>query len=383
MTHSAPESKLPAIGTTIFSVMTALANEHGALNMAQGFPDFTCHPELKRLVAHYINKDFNQYAPMPGAMKLREAIAKKTEKLYAAKYHPESEITITAGATQAIFTAITALVKRGDEVIVIEPAYDCYVPAIELNGGIPVYIQLHHPSYTIPWDELEKLINHKTRLIILNTPGNPGTSVLVEDDIAKLQAIIEKYPVFILSDEVYEHIIFDNLPHLSMARFPLLRERSIIVSSFGKTYHTTGWKLGYCLAPHYLMTEIRKVHQFNVFAVNHPIQLALADFLEHEDQYLTLGKFYEEKRNLFVKLMQGSRFTILPSTGSYFQLLGYSAITESADKEFSRKLTIENKIASIPISVFYHDQTDHHVLRFCFAKSPETLEKAASILHRI
>lgn len=383
MTHLAPASKLPAIGTTIFSVMTALANEHRALNMAQGFPDFTCHPELKKLVSHYINTDFNQYAPMPGALKLRKAIAQKTEKLYAASYHPETEITITAGATQAIFTAITALVKRGDEVIVIEPAYDCYVPAIELNGGIPVFVQLSHPSYSIPWNEIESMVNPKTRMIILNSPGNPGTSVLGEEDIAKLKAIVEKSDLFILSDEVYEHIIFDDHQHLSLARFPMLRERSIIVSSFGKTYHTTGWKLGYCLAPEYLMKEFRKVHQFNVFAVNHPMQLALADFMEKEEHYLSLGKFYQEKRDLFVSLLQGSRFTILPAHGSYFQLLGYQHISDESDVVFSRKLTIENKIASIPTSVFYQDQTDHQVLRFCFAKSPETLEKAAAILHRV
>lgn len=376
-------SKLPQIGTSIFSVMSAMALENNALNLSQGFPSFDCHPLLKELVEKNIRDGKNQYAPMPGVLALREAIAKKTEELYSAKYHPESEITITAGATQAIYTAISAIISEGDEVIVFEPAYDCYVPAIELNGGKAVFAQLKFPNYKIDWDEIKKLVKRQTKMIIINTPNNPSGSIFSAADMVKLEKIVKNTDIVILSDEVYEHIIFDKYEHQSIARFPKLAERSIIVSSFGKTYHTTGWKIGYVVAPQKLMTEFRKVHQFLVFSVNTPFQYAFAEFLTQKDEYLSLGKFYQQKRDYFLKQLKGSRFEALPCSGTYFQLLKYNQISTEKDTDFAKKLTIENKIASIPVSVFYHKPTDNNVLRFCFAKDDETLEKAAEILKKL
>lgn len=376
-------SKLPKSGTSIFSVMSALANEQNALNLSQGFPSFDCNKHLKELVNKYIQDKKNQYAPMPGILALREAIAKKTEELYSTKYNPETEITVTAGATQAIYTAISALINEGDEVIVFEPAYDCYVPAIELNGGKAVYAQLKFPNYKVDWEEVKKLVKRQTKMIIINTPNNPTGSIFTAADMAKLEKIVKNTDIIILSDEVYEHIIFDKFEHQSVARYPKLAERSVIVSSFGKTFHTTGWKIGYVVAPEKLMIEFRKVHQFLVFSVNTPIQYAYADFLQLKEEYLGLGKFYQEKRDYFLQQIKGSRFEPLPCSGTYFQLLKYNKISEEKDTEIAKKFTIENKIASIPVSVFYHKPTDNNVLRFCFAKDKETLEKAGAILKKI
>ncbi len=377
------KSKLPKTGTSIFAVMTALANEHKAVNLAQGFPDFSCSDKLIELVNQYMKKGFNQYAPMPGLMKLREKIAIKTEELYSAKYNPETEITITPGGTHALFTAISAFVEENDEVIVLEPNYDSYVPAIQLNGGRPIFFELKYPDFKVDWNEFKKLINHKTKMIIINSPHNPSGTTLNAQDMLKLQKMVQNTEIIILSDEVYEHIIFDEMEHQSVARFPRLAERSIIVSSFGKTYHTTGWKVGYVLAPANLTTEFRKVHQFIAFCTNTPIQYALADFLDNKDLYLNLSKFYQEKRDYFQKLIKGSRFKIMECQGTYFQLLNYSKITQEKDVDFATRLTKENKIASIPISSFYHKQIDNKVLRFCFAKSNETLEKAAELICKI
>jgi methionine aminotransferase len=377
------KSKLPKTGTTIFAVMTALANEHGAINLAQGFPDFACSPKLIDLVYHYMKQGLNQYAPMPGVMKLRERIAAKTEALYSAKYDPETEITITPGGTHALYAAISALVHEGDEVIVIEPCYDSYVPAIELNGGRPVFAELKYPDYKVDWNELKKLVNYKTRMIIINTPHNPTGTALSAQDIMRLEKMVKNTEIVILSDEVYEHIIFDGIEHQSVARYPTLAERSIIVSSFGKTYHTTGWKMGYVLAPKNLMAEFRKVHQFMCFSANTPVQYAIADYMEDTSAYLELSAFYQEKRNLFQKLLKGSRFKIMPCDGSYFQSLHYGKITQEKDTDFAVRLTKEHKVASIPTSVFYHKKNDNNVLRFCFAKQDETLQKAAEFLHKV
>ncbi len=377
------KSKLPKTGTTIFSVMSALAAEQGAINLAQGFPDFECSPKLVELVNHYMKAGFNQYAPMPGVMKLREKIAQKTQELYSAIYNPETEITITPGGTHALYAAISACIGEGDEVIIIEPCYDSYLPAIQVNGGRAVFAELKYPTYKIDWDEVKKLVTYKTKMIIINTPHNPSGTTLSAQDMQRLEKIVKNSEIIVLSDEVYEHIIFDDVEHQSVARYPKLAERSIIVSSFGKTYHTTGWKMGYVLAPENLTTEFRKVHQFMCFSANTPIQYAIADYLDNKDAYLQLSTFYQEKRDYFQKLVKGSRFKLLPCLGSYFQLLDYSKITKEKDTDYAVRLTKEFKIASIPTSVFYHKNIDNHALRFCFAKQNETLEKAAEKLHKI
>jgi methionine aminotransferase len=377
------KSKLPKTGTTIFSVMSALANEHHAINLAQGFPDFSCSPKLVDLVHHYMKKGFNQYAPMQGVMGLREKIAIKTQELYSAVYNPETEITITPGGTHALYAAISAFISEGDEVVVIEPCYDSYVPAIQINGGRAVFTELKFPDYKVDWNEVKKLINYKTKMIIINTPHNPSGTTLNAQDMMKLEKMLKNTEIIVLSDEVYEHIIFDGLEHQSVSRFPGLAERSIIVSSFGKTYHTTGWKMGYVLAPENLTAEFRKVHQFICFSANTPVQYAIADYMSDKEAYIQLSSFYQEKRDYFQKLMKGSKFKILPCEGSYFQLLGYQKITQEKDTEFAERLTKEFKVASIPTSVFYHKRTDNHVLRFCFAKENDTLEKAAEKLHLV
>ena len=381
--HNAIKSKLPKVGTTIFTVMSALANEHKAINLSQGFPNFECSEELIALVNSYMKKGFNQYAPMQGIMPLREIISQKMQDLYSAKYDPEKEINITAGGTQAIYAAITSVIKEGDEVIVFEPAYDCYVPAIELNGGIPIYIHLKIPDYHIDWEEVKKVITPRTRMIIINTPQNPTGAILTATDMQQLERITKNTDIIILSDEVYEHIIFDEHEHQSVARFPNLADRSFIIFSFGKTYHTTGWKMGYCLAPENLMSEFRKVHQFMVFCANTPIQYALADFMKNTENYKSLNKFYQDKRDYFIKLINGSKFKFTPSLGSYFQSLDYSNITDEKDTDFAIRLTKENGVASVPTSVFYHQPVDNKLLRFCFAKTNETLEKAAEKLCKI
>lgn len=376
-------SKFPSAGTTIFAVMTAHATEHQALNMAQGFPDFNGPEELMDLVSAYMKKGMNQYAPMPGVLALREKIALKTENLYSASYDPVSEVTIVPGATLGLFCAISAIVKENDEVIIIEPAYDSYIPAIELNGGKAVFAKLKYPNFTVDWGEIKKLINFKTRAIIINSPHNPTGMTLSSQDLLQLEKLVEDTDIIVISDEVYEHIIFDGLEHQSVARFPKLAARSFIISSFGKTYHTTGWKMGYILAPEKLTSELRKIYQYAAFSANTPIQYALADYLDYTDHYKSLPAFYQQKRDLFRKSLKESRFKVLPCSGSYFQLLGYEKINKQNDFELAVQLTKEMGIASIPISSFYHDRTDNHILRFCFAKGDDTLLKAAEMLCKI
>ena len=377
------KSKLPKVGTTIFSVMSKLAKDHNAINLSQGFPDFKISPELSELVFENMKKGKNQYAPMPGIPELRNELSKKIEKLYSIKYNSDTEITITAGATQAIFTAITAVIEEEDEVIIFTPAYDCYAPAIELNGGKSVFIQLTAPNFIIDWDQVQKMITRKTRMIIINTPHNPSGTILTTQDMLCLEKIVKASNIIVLSDEVYEHIIYDGKEHQSVARYPTLAEHSFAVYSFGKTFHNTGWKMGYCIAPENLMAEFRKVHQFNVFSVNTPMQYALSEYLKNENNYLSLPNFYQEKRDLFCDLLKESRFKITPACGTYFQLLDYSEITDMKDTEFAIQLTEKNKIASIPVTVFYNSAPESKVLRFCFAKDNETLEKAAEILCKI
>lgn len=376
-------SKLPKVGTTIFTTMSALAREHNAINVSQGFPDFGCDMNLLDKATKYMQQGFNQYAPMQGAMQLRETIAEILHTCYNANYHPDTEITVTAGATQGIYTAIAAFIKEGDEVIVFEPAYDCYIPAIELHGAKAVPVQLTYPGFSIPWEEVIKAVNERTRMIIINSPHNPSGTTLTENDLKTLEILVKGKNILVLSDEVYEHMAFDGQAHQSVARFHDLRMQSLIVSSFGKTVHTTGWKIGYVAAPEFLMKEFRKVHQFLVFAVNHPFQLALAEYLQNKENYLELKHFYQQKRDLFRNLIAGSRFQIEPCTGTYFQLLNYSQITNENDCDYAIRLTKENKLASIPLSVFYTKNTDHHLLRFCFAKKTETLERAAEILVKL
>jgi methionine aminotransferase len=375
--------KLPHVGTTIFAVMSRLAQQHGALNLSQGFPDFPVAPELIERVTHYMKAGYNQYAPMTGVQPLREQICRKAEKLYSARYHPEKEVNITAGATQALYTVFAAVVHAGDEVILFSPAYDCYAPAVEVHGGIPVFSNLKPPDYTIDWDEVRGLINGKTRMIVINTPHNPTGSILLERDLQELDRLTRETDILVVSDEVYEHIIFDGRPHRSAMLYPGLRERSFVVFSFGKTFHSTGWKMGYCLAPDALMQEFRSVHQFLVYCCNTPIQHALADFLEDEANTSNIGPMYQAKRDLFLDHLRASRFKFTPTSGSYFQLLDYSGITDEGDMDFAVRMTEEYKVASIPVSVFYPDARDNRVLRFCFAKREETLEQAAEILCRI
>ena len=377
------QSKLPNLETTIFSVMSALAHKHKAINLSQGFPDFKGDEKLIDLVSANMSAGYNYYAPMPGVFKLREAIAKKYDALYSSSYHPENEITVTAGATQAIYTAITAFIRPRDEVIVFRPAYDCYIPSIELNGGKAISIQLHKPTYAIDWDEVSLAITNRTKMIIINTPHNPTGTIMTKEDMLALEKIVSDTDIVIISDEVYEHIIFDHHQHESAAKYPRLAERAFITSSFGKTFHNTGWKMGYCIAPKNLMAEFRKAHQYVVFSANTPMQYALSEYIKNEHNYLGLNDFYQEKRDLFTSLIQGSRFEILPASGTYFQLLRYASISNEKDTEYAIRLTKEKGIAAIPVSVFYHHSVDEKVLRFCFAKKEETLKKAAAILNTI
>lgn len=376
-------SKLPHVGTTIFTTMSRLAQEHGAINLSQGFPDFDCAPELRALVTKYINAGLNQYPPMAGVPVLREAIAEKIEALYGAAYDVEHEVTVVPGATYGIFTAIAALVRPGDEVILFEPAYDSYAPSVEVNGGKPVYVQLTYPDYAIDWTAVQRAITPRTRMIIINTPNNPTAGVFSGEDLRMLEGLLKGTDIVLVSDEVYEHIVFDGHRHESVARFPGLAERSFVVSSFGKTYHVTGWKMGYVLAPRSLMTEFRKVHQFNVFVANGPIQYALAEHMRDRDAYLSLAAFYQKKRDYFLRGVATSRFVPLPSRGTFFQNLRYDAVSDERDVDLAIRLTTEYGIAAIPVSVFYREPPAHKVLRFCFAKSEDTLARGAEILSRI
>jgi len=376
-------SKLPNISTNIFTVMGVLAHEHNAINLSQGFPNFKSDQKLIDLVNNALNSGFNQYAPMPGIFSLLESISKKFELLYNTSYHPETEITVTAGATQAIYTIISAFIRENDEVIIFHPAYDCYEPAIELNGGKTISIQLKAPTYNVDWEDVKQKINDNTKMIIINTPQNPSGTIFSEADMLQLQKLTEGTNIIVLSDEVYEHIIFDGEKHQSVCLFNDLKARSFITASFGKTFHNTGWKMGYCCAPKELMDEFKKVHQFNVFCVNHPIQKALADYLQEPNHYLELSEFYQEKRDLFLSLIKSSRFRFTASKGTYFQGLNYSEITNENDLDFAKRLTIEQGIASIPLSVFNYNNLDNKMLRFCFAKTDETLKQAAEILNRI
>ncbi|OCX53828.1 methionine aminotransferase [Mucilaginibacter sp. PPCGB 2223] len=376
-------SKLPQTGTSIFTVMSALAAEVGAINLSQGFPDYDCSPVLIDLVTKAMKNGHNQYAPMAGLMSLREQISNKTEKLYGASYNPDTEITITAGGTQAIFTAICAAIQPNDEVIVFEPAYDAYAPAIKVMGGMVKSLELSPPDYRIPWDMVRRLVTNKTRMIILNSPHNPTATVLQQQDIDELSSIVKGSDILILSDEVYEHLVFDGGEHRSMARYAELRERSFIAASFGKLFHNTGWKMGYCLAPAALMAEFRKVHQFLVFSVNSPMQYAIAEYLKDESVYLDLPNFFQQKRDHFRAALAQTKFELLPCAGTYFQSVRYHNISDEKDTDFSLRLTKDFGVASIPASAFYTRGTDHHVLRFCFAKKQETLDRAVEKLLRI
>ena len=376
-------SKLPNIGTTIFTTMSGLAKEHNAINLSQGFPDFGCNPKLLEFAKKHMDAGFNQYAPMPGVIELRECIAQIISNCYNQNYNPDTEITVTAGATQAIYTAIAAFINAGDEVMVFEPAYDCYIPSIELHGAKAVCSQLNPIDFSINWEDVKAKVNSKTKMILINSPHNPSGTIINANDLLELEKLIAGKNIIVLSDEVYEHMVFDGQQHQSVARSKALVQQSIIVSSFGKTVHTTGWKIGYVAAPKELMIEFRKVHQFLVFAVNHPFQLALADFLSEKNNYLELKNFYQAKRDLFLKLTQSSRLKPLKTAGTYFQLMSYKDISNESDTDFAIKLTKENKLATIPLSVFYTNKYDNKILRFCFAKKDETLEKAAEIINKL
>ncbi len=376
-------TKLPNVGTTIFTIMSAYAREHDAINLSQGFPDFQPDPALQNEVDKAIKSGHNQYAPMAGLLSLRERIAAKAETLYGTKIDPESEITVTAGGTQALFTAIAAMISENDEVILFSPAYDCYAPAVELAGGKPIHYNMEAPDFAINWKEVQKIITQRTRMIVINSPHNPTGTTLDEKDMKELQKLTKDTDIIILSDEVYEHIIFDGATHQSVLRYTDLAERSMVVGSFGKTYHSTGWKIGYCIAPKELTAEFRKVHQYNVFSVNTPMQHAYAEIMSQPDLYLELGAFYQEKRNFFRNAIKDSRFELLDCKGTYFQLVSYKNISEEKDTDFVRWLTREWKVAAIPVSVFYHRNLDQKVIRFCFAKENETLEQAAEKLIKI
>ena len=377
-------SKLPAVGTTVFTVMSALAAEKNAVNLGQGFPDFHCDPALPALAGDAMQAGFNQYPPMTGVPQLREAIAAKLAAIYGHRYDAAGEITVTAGATQAILTAILCSVHAGDEVIVIEPAYDSYVPAIELAGGVPVFVQMAvtHDGYAVPWDKVGAAVTAKTRMIMVNSPHNPTGTIFRQADIDALHAIVDGTDILILSDEVYEHMVFDGLQHVSICRHPGLRERAFVVSSFGKTYHVTGWKVGYVAAPPAMTAEFRKVHQFNVFTVNTPMQHALANYMANPAPYMDLPAFYQRKRDLFRAGLAGSRFRLLPADGTYFQCVDYSRISAMPEAEFAKWLTTEIGVAAIPVSAFYQQPKESGIVRFCFAKKDETLLAALQKLSR-
>lgn len=374
------ESKLPNVGTTIFTEMSVLAQQHNAINLGQGFPDFAMNPQLTSLVNKAMEQGNNQYVHMNGLPALRERLAAKVSKLYSNPVNASDEITVTPGGTYAIYTAFTTILDKGDEVIIFEPAYDSYIPNIEINGAVVVPVSLQYPDYSIDWDLVKQKINDKTKAIIINSPHNPTGALLTEDDMQQLSKLVEGTGIFIISDEVYEHLVFDDKKHISVLQFPELYKRSFVCFSFGKTYHCTGWKLGYCIAPPALMQEFRKVHQFNCFTCNSPLQFALAEFLQQEAEYLQLGKFISSKRDYFAEAMKATPFRPLPSYGSYFQLYSYAGLSNETEKEFAIRLIKEYGVATIPVSAFYQSKQENKVLRFCFAKKEETLAEAAKRL---
>jgi len=363
--------------------MSSLAKEHNAINLSQGFPNFESDSKLIKLVNDAMKSGYNQYAPMMGSLELREAIADKFQNLYNSSYKPESEIVVTAGATQAIFTIISAFIKQNDEVIIFTPAYDCYKPSVELQGGKVIPVQLHYPDYKVDWNLIENKISTKTKMIIINSPQNPSGTVFSKKDMLTLEKITNNTDIIVLSDEVYEHMVFDGVKHQSASLFTELKKRTFITASFGKTFHNTGWKMGYCCGPEELMIEFIKVHQFNVFAVNHPMQIALAKYLEEPSHYNDLSSFYQQKRDLFLESISNSKFKFKPTQATYFQTLEYTAISDESAVDFAKRLTKENGIASIPLSVFNENHLDFKALRFCFAKTDKTLLQAADILNKL
>ncbi len=376
-------SKLPATGVSIFSVMSRLAEDHGAINLSQGFPDFDCAPQLVEAVARYMREGNNQYAPMQGVFVLREALSRKIELLYGRRYDPATEITVTSGATEGLFSTLTALVQPGDEVVLFQPAYDSYVPAVQLSGGTPVFVTLRGPDYRVDWDEVRGAVTPRTRVIVVNSPHNPTGMVLGRDDMRELGGVLQRTDAVVVADEVYEHIVFDGRSHESVARYPEIADRAVVISSFGKTYHTTGWKVGYCAAPGALSVEIARVHQFVTYAVNGAIQRAYAEFVTRDPVSAEVTPFYQEKRDRFLSLIEGSRFRPLPCCGTYFQMLDYSAITDERDCDFASRLIREHGVAAIPISPFLSGAEPGQVLRFCFAKRDDTLARAAERLRRV
>ena len=383
MSPDALRSRLPSVGTTIFTVMSKLAADVGAINLSQGFPDYDCDPTLVDAVARCMRTGLNQYAPMPGVPALRQAIAASYAEAYGGRYDADTEVTVTSGATEAIFDSVAAVVHPGDEVIVLEPCYDSYVPAIELNGGVPVVVSMRPPDYRIDWDAVSDAITPRTRLLMINSPHNPTGSIITTDDIGALTDLVRRTGILIVSDEVYERIVFDGARHESLARYPELASRAFIVGSFGKTYHVTGWKVGYAVAPATLTTELRKVHQFVTFSTSTPVQHAIAGFLQARTGLDGLGGFFQRKRDLFLEAMAGSRFRPLPCRGTYFQLMDYSAISDEPDAEFAIRMTKEHGVASIPTSPMLYKATAPHVVRFCFAKKDETLTRAAERLRTV
>jgi methionine transaminase len=376
-------SKLPDVGISIFSVMTRLASEHGAINLSQGFPDFDCDPALVDAVTAAMRAGHNQYAPMPGVLALREAIAAKVDRCYGARFDPTSEIQVTSGATAGLYATLTAFVQPGDEVLLFEPCYDSYVPVIRLSGGTPVFASLRYPDYAVDWDEVKRAISPKTKAILVNTPHNPTGVTWTAEDMRRLASLVDGTDILIIADEVYEHIIFDGRRHESILRYPDLRQRACVISSFGKTFHTTGWKVGYCVAPQPILAEVQRVHQFMTFTVHGPSQIAFAEFVQRDPEATALAAFYQQKRDLFLRLIEGSRFQPLRCEGTYFQLLDYSAIASDVDREMAMRLIADHGVASIPCSAFLYKDTGGPVLRFCFAKKEETLRAAAERLRRV
>lgn len=384
MTTAVPvTSKLPDVGVSIFAVQTRLANEHKAINLSQGFPDFDCDPALVEAVARAMRDGHNQYAPMPGVLALREAIAEKVQRVYGPAFDPATEVVVTSGATAGLFATLTTFVRPGDEVILFEPCYDSYVPVIRLSGGTPVYVSLRYPDYAVDWDAVRRAITPRTRAILVNTPHNPTGTMWTADDMRQLASIVDGTNILLIGDEVYEHIIFDGRRHESLLRYPELRSRAVVISSFGKTFHTTGWKVGYCVGPQELIAEVIRIHQFMTFTVHTASQIAFAEFVRKDPGADALAPFYQRKRDLFLELTAGSRFRPLKCEGTYFQLFDYSAISQDGDKAMAQRLIVEHGVASIPVSAFLYKDAGGPVLRFCFAKKDDTLRAAAERLRTI